>query len=450
MSISFVGVFLILYVGYLFFHHKDSNSLLIALFSLNLLFEGFINIGYFASIGGQVFKVPDFLQFATVIVAVFCLHGKISGRLLMFILSVLISLVLISFIPYNEMVRSFNALDRVVDLSEYMHYPSLDIQAIKTTIRMICFAVNGYAVSRVILREEWDDLIEKYFKYGRILFIYVWVEFVFKNILNSNAIQNVINFFFGASQTSVSSLYRNGLRVLQGLNNEPSQFTMMVYSYWLIFILCKEWKRLSAVEIWITLSSTILVFLSGSFRVVGLLPIIILLYLIISEKPIISIIIFAFIALGLAVADAFGYLDYYFNRLNNSILFLQTGNSMLSGGEAGRLYTITEAFKVFFKRPLFGIGPGQTFAYGFIPSILAMTGLFGFFTWYNVIFGDIGEYREKKNKRTIFLSIAIISFSWVYTDSIAIAYSIYVIAIALAIRFYWDDLSGKQEYIRND
>lgn len=429
------GIAILIYSIYIVLNRRRVNIILIELFALNLCYEGFINVGYFVSIGGQIFKVPDYLQFLMVIFSLMILMKQQHGlKLAAFIFLLGLSVVWLIVDPFGELVKTFNGVDFVNNL-EYMHYPSFDLQTIKTTTRLICFAVNAMAVAVCIDGETWEQIKERYFKLGRIVISYAWCEFILKNILHVSFTENLIRVLFGSDTSIMTNLNRNGLSVIIGFNNEPSQFAMMLFSYWILYILSKEWLKQSRVERNITISSLLLMILCGSFRPVGMYPILILLYLIVTEKPSKAIVIFGVVAIGIGILSMTGMTDYYLGRLTRAFDFLKTGDNTIAGGEAGRLSTIVEAFKVFLKRPLFGIGPGQTFAYGFIPSMLVMTGAAGTISWYNLMFCGIGELFTNVKSQKWFWILLVISFAWIYTDSIAIGYSIYVLGIAFVFKF---------------
>lgn len=436
MSITIAGAFIAVYVLLIIFTcGRNAELLLIRLFTLNLIYEGFINVGYFITVGGQLFKVADFLQFICVFISVGILLRKgTPSRLVGFILAIILSVVMLLIHPYGELVRTFNGVDFVNNL-KYMHYPSFDLQTVKTSVRLICFTINGTAVALCLDAEKWNFILNKYLKFGRLVIGYAWIEFFLKNILHVSITQNIIQFVFGSDTSIMTSLVRNGLRVVIGLNNEPSQFCMMLYSYLIIYIISKSYLYQTRGQNRLTTSGFVLMLLCGSFRAVGLLPILLILYLIVSNKPIQGVVITFLVSIAIMVLSLSGALDYYYMRLGNAISFVQTLDATIAGGEAGRLNTIVEAMSVFLKRPLLGIGPGQTFAYGFIPSMLAMTGLLGLVTWYKVIFGAIGNVSKTSKTDYWFLIITAISISWIYNDSIAIGYSIYVLAIAYIIRF---------------
>lgn len=423
-------------VVYLFITNPKAETLLLKVFTVNLLYEGFINLGSFATIGGLVLKVADVLQIICVLLSVIIMIRRgVNPGLVAFVTAVVMSVVMLVVNPLNEMVRTFDSLDIVGD-SKIMHYPSLDAQGIKTTFRLLAFALNATVISLCMTKEKWKEILDKYLQVGRIVIIYAWLEFVIKNILNLSILETVLSSIFGADLSVMTGLERNGLFVITGFNNEPSQFCMMLYSYFLVYLMSASYKRQTTWQRRITLSGLALMFLCGSFRLVGMLPVMLIIYMIVTENRTKAIGLTS-AAAGLLVMLYFtGALDYYFGRLDNAMLFVETLDSSMVGGEAGRLNTIVEAFGVFLKRPILGIGPGQTFAYGFIPSMLAMTGLTGLVSWYGYMFFSIGGIRKTKNSAKWIWILVAVSVSWIYTDSIAIGYSIYVLAMAFSIRYH--------------
>ncbi len=449
MSITPAGILAILISFYIIITKKRIDKIVMALFTFNLLYEGFVNVGYFAALSGQIFKVPDYLQIVTAVFAAVIFLRRPSAKWTVFALTIITSVVLLIFLPFDELVRTFNGVD-FINNEKYMHYPSFDLQCVKTSLRLLCFTWNFSAVMRIMTKEDWERIREKYFKLGRFVICFAWFEFVFKNLFGgANLMISVFTAFFGADNAVVVNLSRNGFKVIMGFNNEPSQFAMMLFSYLIIYIIGKEWENQTRRQIWITLSAFGVMILCGSFRPVGMIPILILIYMVVSKKSTNSILAVFGLSIGLILLDTFGMVEYYASRLGRAFQFLVSLDPTgIGGGEAGRLYTIVEAFGVFIKRPLFGIGPGQTFAYGFVPSMLAMTGIFGLMAWYWLMFGkEHGISSANSKTKTNLIITFIISLSWIYTDSIAIGYSIYVIAIILEMKraaFWKTDIPPKE------
>ena len=437
MGISIVGLAVAAYLIYLFATNMSrADTLLIRLFTFNLLFEGFINVGYFINTSGVFLKVPDVLQLicAMISLIIFIKKGTKFG-LIAFVFSIGMSVVMLVVNPLSQLVRTFDALD-YVDNMKYMHFPQFDGQTVKTTLRLICFAVNGMAVAICMTKERWKVILRKYLKGGRYIILYAWLEFALKNILHVSVTDTIIQLIFGADREAVSELMRNGLSVVTGLNNEPSQFCMMLYSYYVVYLLSRGYVGQRKSEQLVTISGLALMVLCGSFRIVGFVPILLVIYLIVSKRSFRTILMTSAVSCIFLILYINGALDYYIERLGRALDFASTLDTSIGGGEAGRLNTIVEALDVFKHRLIFGIGPGQTFAYGFIPSMLSTTGLSGLVTWYNLMFNTIGNVWRVKNRKEWIWLLLIVGVSWIYTDSIAIGYSIYVLAIAFTIRYY--------------
>ncbi len=441
MTITIAGYLTIAYIIYLFYRSRGLGDLLISLFAFNLIFEGFVNIGYFAIIGNTLFKIPDLLQFVMAFVSFFVYFnaGERKARmplgLILFIIILLINFINIQFFPYDKLVRTFNAADRVNDMA-FMHYPEVNVQYIKTSVRMLTFLWNAFAVAKVITEERWEIIKSAFIKFGFLLIGWGYLEFILRNVIGTSEFTGVLNALFGNDSSIINELRRNEVNVIVGLNNEPSQFTMTL-TYFIIFYIVSENKYKSHGKYNILVSSAlILMLLSGSFRLVGLLPVILIVYLI--KENVKAHVVGLIILLILVIVFVYnaGFLEYYLQRLGGAFKFIETGDATLPGGEAGRLNTIKEAFIVFMDRPLIGIGPGTTFAFGFIPSALATIGLLGTGIWYYSVFGLIGNVRLTLQDLSKHLIIITLTVMWIYTSAIDIAYSIVVLAIALEFRKY--------------
>lgn len=436
MAISITGIITILIVVYIIFKKIKVEKIIISLFAFNLFYEGFTNIGYFVKFDLILFKVPDLLQFLIAIFSLvyFLKHKRISKFVVFFVLSILISVISINLFPYEHLVRTFDSLDYYNNL-EYMHYVSIDIQVIKTSLRLIVFIWNAWAIASIITSLEWEKINEKYIKIGIIVIIISWGEFILKNLFGLFIFSDFINYIFGSDLKTITELTRNGFFVVSGFNNEPSQFTMMLYSYLLIYIISNHTMKRNKYYNFTALSSIVLMLLSSSFRVVAIIPVLLIVLLVKEGRYRTITIAIAASALIAVVMIYTGFADYFLFRLGRTFQFLQTLDPQgISGGEATRLNTIVEAMQAFKSRILFGLGPGTTWAYGFIPSMLVMTGIAGTFLWYKVLFNEIGHLSFNKLNKSLFI-ICLISVSWIFTDSIGIGYSIYVLAIALSFKY---------------
>ena len=115
MSFTVAGTLVAIIVVYLFFTKMDrAETLLLSLFTVNLLYEGFINVGYFIQTSGQVFKVADFMQFVCVFLSLIILVKRgFKVGLVAFVAAVLMSVVMLLINPLRELVRTFNGADFV-------------------------------------------------------------------------------------------------------------------------------------------------------------------------------------------------------------------------------------------------------------------------------------------------------------------------------------------------
>lgn len=440
MIISAINILVVIAIIYLLFRTRGLVcQLLIGLFEIELIFAGLVNIGSFCDIGSFTISISDFLQIiqlplSVIVLAVYSKEAcKKRDALILFTLAVIASLAMIYLFPYGEAVRTFNAGDRYgADSYQYYHYVSIDTQVIKTSVRFICFAFNACAVSMIIDNKGWEKIKKRWFGIGCVMIAFCWFEFLTVNFIGSNILDGFYRFLFGSVPNH--SIIRNGLHVLCGFTNEPSQLSMVCFDLLLIYIIGNGREYVNNWQHWLILSGFAIPILGGSFRFVGLFPILLAVYMAKSKSSGKKLLLIIALCLGCAIAYYFGAADYIINRLSGVFGFLKTGQVNIYNGESGRLKTITDALEVFVHRPIFGIGPGTTFAYGFIPSILVMLGFGGTLAWYNLFFREIGGRRCFINKRLRGI-LLIISFAWIYTNAISTGYAVTTLALALELAF---------------
>ncbi|SDJ26476.1 hypothetical protein [Proteiniclasticum ruminis] len=437
MSISIFSVFIIFIIFIKLLSSKSFESIYIYVFMICIIVETFINTGYFLIVKGTIYKTADFLQVILALLSILVIferrtiNAKHSISFLLLFIVILLNLTILKLSPYEGLVRNFDALDRIS--LEWYSKPELNVQSFKSALRILLFIYNALILKLIITKDKWENVKREINKFGIFIIIFCWFEFITKNIFNIN-LKPLTDALFGNVIKNDMLLTRNNLFTIHGLASEPSQLAMILFYFMVFYIISdnaikdKFWLNML---IW---SSVILMFFSGSFRFIGLVPWIIIIYLIKEDVNYKVIGIFIFIVLSTLIAYYFGFLDYFLTRFERVLTFVSKGTISTDSSEAARLNTVIESFKVFLKRPIFGIGLGTTFAYGFIPSILATMGLTGTLVWYYIIFKQIGNIRINTKYFSI---VSCFTLCWIYTSAIDVAYL--SIVLAYAIEMYFSD-----------
>lgn len=432
MTISIAGILFSIMVLIVLISGAGLKKIFLVIYSMCMIADFTINAGYFLSVGETIFKIPDFIQFVLFILSISIIFSKkdllVNKNIFLIAMALSINLIALKMMPYSGLVRSFDSMDLMTGDGIYS-VPTLNIQSYKSAIRIFIFIVNSLVFKSLITLEEWTLIKRRLILVGALMIAYCWFEFFVKNIFGLNT-KLFLDIFFGLTIEDSMMIERNGLLTVHGFASEPSQLAMIIFYFMVFFILSDDYKisRVLSSLIW---SAIPLLLLSGSFRAIGLIPLILCIY---SLKRVRA---FSMMPLILLLFGIFGVIlnfdkfDFYLTRLSQLMDYVA---NPVSGEytELARLTTVMEAFDIFVKNPLLGVGLGTTFAYGFLPSILASTGIIGTFTWYFIMTYAIGNIYKNKIMVQV---IIVLSFAWLYTSAIDIAYSSVVLAIIMQMHY---------------
>lgn len=436
MSISPFAIVLIISVIWILFTRRGLLNHYLSIITLSLVVEGIVSSGYFVSFGENSISFSDFFQMILLIYSIIVLisiKDKKKYWIVVFVLVVVINILSLALFPLDEYVRRYDSLDKSLlyySINDIYSYPELGIQTYKTAIRFIVYIINLIAFSLCISIDRWVVIVGKYIKACKVMLAYLGIEFLLRNILHWNGFISIIGWFFGSTNavTVSSGLVRNGLNVILGFTNEPSQLSMVLTSFVIIYILSNIDENTLTKKNIIIIFSILFSFLCGSFRIVGSLPIILLIYSIKYKRNVGAYAVISALILGVFILGISGNLDYIFTRLSSVIA--DSRSSVLF--KEGRINTIVEGFAVFLKRPLIGCGLGTAFAYGFIPSILQTFGLLGTACWYHIAFNKVADINRTKNG---FKYCVLITILWIYTNAISTGYIGTTTLLLFAIKY---------------
>lgn len=444
MTISPFGVFIIIYTLYVF-AKRNLKKCYYLLWKFALLTEGVISAGFFIRIGDISISPGLFFQVLLFLVAFFVRRNNRERKdrqlIFIFVLLVIINVGMLAIDPLKELVRSYGAADRSLEyysIEDIYIYPSVGMQTITTALMFVLFVINALSFSSYISEEEWKKIEYGYIRIWKYLLYYLLFEFITKNIFHWYGYVKLLDWFFGADgvMVYVSSVSRSGLLVLIGLNVEPSHLLMLIIPFLFVYVLSDYDEKKGRKKNAYIILTFILSVLSGSFRAVGMIPIIFLL-MIIEYKPNGKIVAsFSLLLITGFLLESLGLLESLERRLSSLIATVTNYNAGSYFAE-GRVNTIIEAFGIFIKRPLFGCGLGTAFAYGFIPSALETFGLIGTMYWYRIMFFRVGNIRRIRNGRKYMILLTIM---WFYTNAISTGYMGTTLILCLSIAFYRDKL----------
>lgn len=436
MLISPFGICLVVLAISLVISKRSIVDSYFSVWQLAFVVEGCVTAGTFLSTRSFSLSWGDYFQIVLLFLAVImslCERKPISIYFRVFFIIVIGNLLILAFFPLKELVRDYAALDRSLtyySVSDIYVYPKMGIQPIKTAVRFLVYIANALSLFYFISIERWTVIVNKYISIWKFVLKYLTFEFIIKNIFHRYRYIQILDWFFGSkgAMTRVSTIRRNGLFTLIGFNAEPSHLLMVAIPFLIVYVLSDVDDYSVKKKYMIILYTFFVCFLSGSFRAVGMLPIVLVFMLIkFKGNPFLygGIIVFLISAFLIGVTGNFDYLS---DRLASVWIDYNSGSYF----SEGRLNTIFEAFSVFLKRPLVGCGLGTAFAYGFIPSILETFGLIGALYWYRIMFFKIARVKYIRHGVIYMLLLTVM---WIYTNAISTGYIETTLMLCLAISF---------------
>lgn len=430
---SLVSFMLIIYVTHIY-TTRNEKDIRIELVFLLLLFSVFTNIGYFINIGGLSIQFDELI---TILISLFMLKDFFSGLKmnkngvfigLCLIFSIFIGQVLIHLFPYKELVLiPGNSPGLGYGLGSGYDYPSMSIFSVRYFIRIFLMVWIMLWMTSIFNKSDLINIFLKIMKFGKFHFIIIFLEFMGKNILRINFVGSIIQALFNIG--SMHTVVRGGLVTLNGLMYEPAQFAEGLWIFGLILIYLsisnREKTRLLIINI-------IFLILSGSLKGLFFSVALILIYLINTNGNMKYIITFSLLFFTILLINLNPSNERVSNIINTIMNYDR--NLIEYNSENLRMMTVIEAFKVFIDRPILGIGLGNTYAFGALPTILSNIGFIGLTLWLFLI-KKITAIKVNLNLISITLIIALV---YTANGSIALMYN-----TALFSLLYMISLNGR-------
>lgn len=388
--------------------------------SVLIFFDLFVNVGYFIKIGSYEVTYSEYLLIVVFIYTIyFLLTLKYSKKMffvgLSFILTVFIT----------EIWLGLNPILNLISRNGELFQPKLSVYSIMISFKIILMSVIAINWKKVI-NINYLMMISSYLKkYAKWVIVLCFIEFLTKNIFHSSMYTDLVSQIFGIGESTVSFIFQRGsLYTLQGLTREPSLLTLGLFNLAIILLFDNQIKRIAFEMIVITF----LLFVSGSFAsvvyILGIFAIVFFKYK--QQKK-----YFLFIPSGILIITIFMNSNigrYYLIRFQNIIMFFSNQTVIQNTSEVFRFTTIMDSLYLFLDRPLFGVGLGIPYSYGFISGILASIGLVGFVIWFYFIFLYIGGNSLRTSKY-----LSVIFIVWFFTGDMSILYGLPTILLACII-----------------
>jgi len=433
------GMLLIAVVIYLILKNKKVDIIYIKLITLTICIEAFVNLGYFFKINSFELQYAEFLLIILGFVSIYQLIiHKVNKNLLILVIllitSVLISNILLIIIPFQKPIISFG-MSWNAYFSGNMILPTFTVQTIKMTIRIFLFALIVISSNKILTKDNINYVISIFLKFGLFIIFIGFVEFIIKNMFQSNVFGLFTSWFFGIGEWTLESLLERGnTYALQGFTREPAHFALSLFILGFVLICKTDMKKRTMY----LLAILITMVLSRSFSAIIYIGTLYFVYTIVNKKYI-AFSLIPILYIGFLVLN--NYLGYYIDRLANIYSIFISSNINFNSSEYIRILSILENFKIFLNRPLFGIGVGTSYAHAFIPTFVASVGIIGFSLWFMLVFKGIAKLKFTYSNTIIIL---LLLFTWTFTGTIATAYSMTTLLIALSINISVINLNSRE------
>lgn len=423
------GVFLIVFlIKKIFFCRKKSIEKHFSMLFLVLVFlELFVNVGYFVKINNYEVMYDEFIL---ILLAIYCFFEvlrnpsktKIKFSMLSFTFVLIVTELLLVVNPINESIYR----NGIYILPNFSFYSILVF--FKVLIMLFVSIVSLHLLNEI----EIANLFSKLQKLAIIIYILVLIEWVTKNIFQSNIFHIVVNFIFGRGEYTVDFLLERGSSYsLQGLTREPAHLTFGLFIFAIILIFSKINIKEKHI---LFITDIIILSLSGSLSGIGYAIALIVIYILNSKSRVKYMLYLIGGAILTAVFGPKELLMYYIGRIINSIsLFLMPSADSAYTSEFVRIFSIQETFRtVITKRPFFGAGLGIPYAYSGTIMIISSIGVIGLLAWFYYYFISIGKMKTLTKYISILTMFIILSL----IGSISIIYSGYILLLVLQLRYF--------------
>lgn len=408
---SIFGIVLMSYIIYQIIIVYSINELFKKMISITLIVGLAVRMGYFAKIGDLEITYTMFLYYITTILAIGILlkrgiERKSLKALFILLIAFILNIVCFYFFRYTEPVIQSDWTNYVLGSINYS-YINDNALAYGHYILFLCVLIIFAAFLRVYTEKEISRLVSSVSKFCKGMIILGYVEFFIKNIWHSNIITSLCIFLFGASGAQQNLVEQRGLfYTIQGATKEPSMYVTKLFYICLIFLLLlgqsKRKEKKYALG-WIIATIILLIFDS---TMSSLVYIVIILIILISQKrsiksekglrdyrkiiiPISAIVFLSFLSFYIInnYKILLGSDNYFLNRIGVagqqlSIMLNGSMKNLKYSSEAIRFSGIVYDFKLFIKRPLFGVGMGVVVCNSGIISMLCNIGIVGFIAWF--------------------------------------------------------------------
>lgn len=313
-----------------------------------------------------------------------------------------ISLVVNLLFPYEGLIVTSNgSWDGLLFGTSSPQHVEIGIRTLLVLTRLTIFIVVIWCAASVLTRNDYLKASSYVLAFSKAHIAFGAFELLTKSVLGSSVAVDISSTLFPSFSSAVTDIVVRGeITSLQGFTREPSHFAMALSISLVMLVLLNCAGRGRRFDIFWGFVAFLLLALSGAFTaIVGIAIAAIIAFryrrILLAGidkriRIVIYILVFALMFLALSVLTGgvrignIYYVDKMANVAENINAIIGRRYSNVSGSYDAlpRIISMVECIRVFFERPLFGIGPGVVNPFSGISAILSQYGVLFTVAWF--------------------------------------------------------------------
>ncbi len=468
------AIALIILILFFFLKTHSVKQIFINLLSLTIIIELMIERGYFIILGSQQIPyrtVCEVILFFLALIWFVLGDKKIDMKLLR--TSLLCSIVLLAgilgllILPTQATGATFQVdRDTIITTSAIRQPIIYNSWIFAELIHISIYLVVALAAYKNLNKQDWLETFDKVVRYSKYILFFCSFEVISKYFFNSSIFFDIIDFILGVSISTSSDLTIRGSGYsLCGLTKEASHYAFILSVLFILYLAdcfkCRQDYNVSAKDIYKKMIANIYIVLLWlimmSFSVLYYCACIILIFILLwaernnRNSLRIFFVIFAGIALlliGSTTSDVFisilntsGFWGRRILSLQEEIDLLLNGDwlsasSALEWSNRARLGSTVETLKLFFYRPIIGLGFASVTAHSSLAMLISGGGILGTYGVLNINFW-VRKIQFCNYSKTLFVQCSIVYLLMRLFNSLGLRpfYEFWNILIVVALQY---------------
>lgn len=419
----------LLIILFMFIKNGFSIAFIANLIVINFFFEVARLRGFFIQIGNGEYYIENAITAISLVVnTLFLMRGKVSLSLIrLSLLSFAIALLGITLemiFPLSEKIlnpSSIGGWDYYVKGLTQKDYVNINyIRFTLFIIQLLYFFSVCIIVKKYMNSTLFSYIYKRIFFLCKLILVSAVIDFLFKYLFGSKLFFDFITLILGDGRFSFKfDDIRDGKIILQGLTREPSNFAYSLFYISIFFFIQASFEKRTINYLCIILSFC-LMWISGSFSTVLYIFCFFLFTLMyrktITESKkvclyfsfyIILIFIFVIILMFLSTYNSDSFFLSRINNIINSFYYIISDDwkgRLNITSEYVRFIGISDTFKDFLNKPLFGIGGGVELAHSGLITFVSNFGILGTIVWWITLL----KISSKKTVSSILLLLILV------------------------------------------